>query len=128
MIHSKHFTIKEAKELLSEIKLQLFRIVKLKDSLNKSGYDIHRHQYFGGMGPNGTGKYPADLEELIKSVDEIIKRGIIIKGIDNGLIDFPHIRENGEEVYLCYLSGENDLEFWHGINDGFMGRKSIEDL
>jgi len=128
MLHSKHFSLEEARRLLPTLKIKLSKVVKLKNSLDKIGYDIYRHQYFGGIGSNGTGKYPAELEELIKNVNEITQIGIIIKGLDNGLVDFPHIRENGEEVYLCYLYGENDIEFWHNINDGFIGRKSIEDL
>jgi len=128
MLHSKHFSLEEARRLLPTLKIKLSKVVKLKNSLDKIGYDIYRHQYFGGIGSNGTGKYPAELEELIKNVNEITQIGIIIKGLDNGLVDFPHIRENGEEVYLCYLYGENDIEFWHSIQDGFIGRKSIEDL
>jgi len=128
MFHNKHFSLSEARRLLPGLKIQLFEIIKLKNSLNEIGFDIYRHQYFGGIGPNGTGKYPPYLEELIKIVNEITQNGIIVKGIDNGLIDFPHIRENGEEVYLCYMYGENDIEFWHSIVDGYIGRKSIEDL
>lgn len=128
MLHNKHFSLSEARRLLPGLKIQLSSIVKLKKSLDEIGYDIYRHQYFGGIGPNGTGKYPSDLGELIKIVNEITQNGIIIKGLDNGLIDFPHIRENGEEVYLCYMYGENDIEFWHNIQDGYIGRKSIEDL
>jgi len=128
MLHNKHFSLSEARRLLPGLKTQLSEIIKLKSSLDERGYDIYSHQYFGGIGPNGTGKYPSDLGELIKIVNEITQNGIIIKGLDNGLIDFPHIRENGEEVYLCYLYNENDIEFWHRIQDGFIGRKSIEDL
>jgi len=128
MLHNKHFSLSEARSFLPRLKIQLSNIVKLKNSLDEIGYDINKHQFFGGMGPNGTGKYPSELIELIKIVNEITQNGIIIKGLDNGLIDFPHLRENGEEVYLCYMHGEKDIEFWHGIKDGFIGRKSIEDL
>ncbi|MBM2840365.1 MAG: hypothetical protein HW412_893, partial [Bacteroidetes bacterium] len=55
-------------------------------------------------------------------------RGIVVKGIDEGLIDFPHIRPNGEEVYLCWKLGEDDILSWHRIEDGFTGRKSIDQL
>lgn len=128
MYHSKHFTVKEATELLPELKSKLAKISELKKSLDVKGYDIYRHQYFGGMGPNGTGKYPSDLEMMIKLVNEITEKGILIKGLDNGLIDFPHIRENGEEVYLCFLLGEESINYWHSISDGFSGRRNIENL
>ncbi len=128
MYHSKHFTVKEAIDLLPELKSKLTKVSELKKSLDVKGYDIYRHQYFGGMGPNGTGKYPADLEKMIQLVNEITEKGVLIKGLDNGLIDFPHIRENGEEVYLCFLLGEESINFWHSISDGFSGRRNIENL
>jgi len=128
MYHSKHFTVNEAIDLLPELKSKLTKISELKKSLDVKGYDIYRHQYFGGMGPNGTGKYPADLEKMIQLVNEITEKGVLIKGLDNGLIDFPHIRENGEEVYLCFLLGEESINFWHSISDGFSGRRNIENL
>jgi hypothetical protein len=128
MYHQKHFSLSEARTLLPELKIKLTKIVDLKKSLDEKGYDIYNHQFFGGIGPNGTGKYPKDMEELVELVHHISEDGIIVKGIDNGLIDFPTVRKNGEEVYLCFQLGEDDIEFWHGINDGFSGRKSIEEL
>jgi hypothetical protein len=65
------------------------------------------------------------LVEIVKGLDE---RGIVVKGLDEGLIDFPHIRTNGEEVYLCWKLGEDDILFWHTIPDGYAGRKGIEQL
>ena len=128
MYHSIHFSLSEATNLLPDLKIKLEKISELKKALDKKGYDIYRHQYFGGIGPNGTGKYPSELEELIININKITEKGILIKGIDNGLIDFPHIRENGEEVYLCFLLGEESIEYWHYIEDGFGGRRSIDNL
>jgi len=128
MLHTKHFSLSEAKNLLPVLKKDLSEIIELKQSLDNSGYDIYRHHYFGGIGPNGTGKYPNELERLIELVERISSKGILLKGLDNGLIDFPHIRKNGDEVYLCYQLGEEDIEFWHEIQDGFGGRKSVDDL
>ena len=128
MEHNKYFSLEEARTTLPAIIVKLERMMKLKKSLDERGYDIRRHQYFGGMGPNGTGKFPADMEELVELVREIAGEGIIIKSVDDGLIDFPHIRSCGEEVYLCYKLGEDGIEFWHGIYDGFSGRRSVEEL
>jgi hypothetical protein len=104
------------------------RIVELKKDLDAKGWDVHRHQYFGGMGPNGDGTFPQEMETLIEIIKTLEHKGIIVKGIDQGLIDFPHIRSNGEEVYLCWKVGEDDINFWHRIPDGFPGRKSISEL
>lgn len=128
MYHDKHFSLEEARELLPDLKIKLKKITVLKKSLDDQGYDIYSHRFFGGIGTNGTGKYPEELELLINLVRVISEDGIIIKGIDDGLIDFPFVRENGEEVYLCYLMGESDIEFWHGLEEGFAGRKDIGEL
>ncbi len=41
-----------------------------------------------------------------------------------GLVDFPSII-NDEEVYLCWKSDEEKIIYYHGINEGFRGRKLI---
>src|SRR5436190_18639338 len=110
-LHSIHFSLPEANELLETIRPQIEEMVSLKMQLNEMGYDIFNHRYFGGGGPNGTGSFPAEMEKIVEVIKMISLKGIQVKGIDNGLIDFPHIRSNGEEVYLCWQSGENNIEF-----------------
>jgi hypothetical protein len=80
------------------------------------------------MGPNGDGRFPDELETMIELLKGLDQQGIIVKGLDEGLIDFPCIRSNGEEVYLCWKLGEDDIRYWHRIPDGFAGRKGIEEL
>lgn len=128
MLHDKHFSLNEASRLLENVKPLVEELVELKTKLDDMGYDVFRHQYFGGLGPNGTGEFPQEMEKLVEIVKDIASKGIIIKGLDEGLIDFPHIRKNGEEVYLCWKSGEDAIKFWHSIPDGFAGRKNIEEL
>jgi hypothetical protein len=52
------------------------------------------------------------------------QRGIELKDPDRGLIDFFSERE-GRVVYLCYLLGEPELEYWHDLQAGFAGRQRI---
>ncbi|MDD5360493.1 MAG: DUF2203 domain-containing protein [Ignavibacteria bacterium] len=128
MQHTRHYTLIEAKETLFLIQEKLERLVELKKNLDETGYDIFNHSYFGGFGPNGTGKFPEAMEELVLIVKYFSELGIIIKDINKGLIDFPHIRSNGEEVYLCYLLGESTINYWHTIPEGFSGRESTDKL
>lgn len=128
MYHNKHFTLTEANQLLPKINLILNEIIEYKRNLDDSNYNIYNHHFFGGVGTNGSGKYPDDLVKLIELVKEITDQGIQIKNLDKGLIDFPHIRDNGEEVYLCFYYGEDGLNFWHSIKDGFSGRRDISEL
>jgi hypothetical protein len=126
--HTVHFTLDAARQELTKVHALASKMVELKQQLNAKGWDVYRHQYFGGMGPNGDGSFPQELETLVEIVSGLERQGIIVKGLDEGLIDFPHIRKNGEEVYLCWKVGEDDIRFWHTLADGFAGRRTIEDL
>ena len=49
---------------------------------------------------------------------------IIIRDLQRGLIDFPALRD-GREVYLCWLYGEERIDFWHEFDTGFAGRQPL---
>jgi hypothetical protein len=127
-LHSIHFSLNEANGILEEIKPQIEEMVRLKMKLNEMGYDIYNHRYFGGGGPNGLGAFPAEMEKIVEIIKMISLKGVQIKSIDSGLIDFPHIRSNDEEVYLCWQYGESSIKYWHTIPDGYRGRKNITEL
>jgi hypothetical protein len=127
-VHKKHFTVDEARKELTSVHALVSKLRELKRKLDTMGWDLTRHQYFGGMGPNGDGSFPPEMETVVEIVRGLEERGILMKGIDQGLVDFPHIRENGEEVYLCWQLGENDIIAWHRLNEGFVGRKGLSDL
>ena len=52
------------------------------------------------------------------------KREIIVKDLDRGLVDFPTLR-GGQEVFLCWENGEEDIEFWHDLDSGYAGRERL---
>ena len=126
--HLVHYTLTEARAALPEITAILRKMKELKQSLDRKGYDIRGHRYFGGMGINGTKAYPADMEEMIQLYHQLNTKGIQLKDIDKGLIDFPSIRPNGEEVYLCYMLGEPGIDYWHTIAEGYDGRQPVATL
>jgi hypothetical protein len=57
-------------------------------------------------------------------LSKIYRRGIQIKSQDLTLIDFPAVI-NGLPAYLCWKYGEDDLEYWHYLEDGFSGRRRL---
>jgi hypothetical protein len=128
LLHRKHFSLTEARALLPKIVPLVEEIASLKQKLDDQGYDIYRHEYFGGSGPDGERVYPKEVERLVEAIRELDSRGILLKDLDQGLIDFPHVRENGEEVYLCWKLGEDDIGYWHRIPDGFAGRTDVDEL
>jgi hypothetical protein len=128
LLYTKHYTLAEAQSTLTEIKPMIEEFVGLKKLMDEKGYDVFKHQYFGGMGPNGMKAFPLQLERLVAIVKDLGERQIEIKDLNKGLIDFPHVRTNGEEVYLCYLLGEPQIVSWHTITGGFSGRRTLEEL
>ena len=56
---------------------------------------------------------------------ELTLIGVDVKDPATGLLDFPSIR-NGERVLLCWRAGEPAVEWWHGLTDGFAGRRRID--
>ncbi len=63
-------------------------------------------------------------EELLKAVLNLNSLGIQLKGPLEGLIDFPSYRD-GELVELCWKLGEERVDHWHRIGEGFGGRKKL---
>lgn len=66
------------------------------------------------------------LAGLKRKFEEIQESGVLIKDPDAGLIDFPTLYKD-QEVYLCWRFGESAIEFWHGLEEGFRGRKRIDE-
>ena len=66
------------------------------------------------------------LAGLKRKFEEIQESGVLVKDPDAGLIDFPTIYKD-QEVYLCWRFGESAIGYWHGVVEGFHGRKSIDE-
>jgi hypothetical protein len=64
------------------------------------------------------------VTSLYSMIQKLEDMGVMIKSVDEGLLDFPSIRYD-EEIWLCWKFGENQVKFWHGKEEGFMGRKPI---
>jgi hypothetical protein len=126
--HPKHFTVEEAQAVLEDILLKIKALVSLKRDLNTKGFGVYKYQYYGGMGPNGDRPFPPELQKLVEIAKDFEAKGLVIKSLDEGLIDFPHIRSNKEEVDLCWKLGEEGIGFWHSLSAGFTGRKPLTGL
>jgi hypothetical protein len=82
----------------------------------------------GGIPPAELADASAEVDELAgglaRLVDEIGEHGAQVKDLDEGLIDFPALR-HGETVLLCWKLGEDEIRYWHRVEDGFAGRRSL---
>jgi len=70
-------------------------------------------------------KLNSAITTFYESVEILENTGVVVKSIDQGLLDFPSKRFD-EEVWLCWKYGETVIKFWHEKDSGFMGRKPIE--
>lgn len=72
----------------------------------------------------GANRAETLTEALKESVAQLEQWGIELKDPEKGLIDFYWERE-GRVVYLCYMLGEPDIEWWHPLETGFAGRERL---
>lgn len=70
-------------------------------------------------------KLNSALTQFYDALEKLEDTGVVVKNIEQGLLDFPSKRFD-EEVWLCWKYGETEIKFWHEKDSGFMGRKPIE--
>jgi hypothetical protein len=132
----KYFNRREAEELLPVIGQFLKDARKQKRTMDSITVEISnaalRIMMQGGSLPPfaelNRKKTQRDkvAEQLARTVDELQQTGCLVKDLETGLVDFPSLRE-GEKVYLCWKLGEARIGYWHGIEEGFAGRKPLDD-
>ena len=129
----RHFTPEEANAALPQVRPLVERMVALRRAHAEA--QERQEELEGRIRGNGGGIPPATLaeaaaeierleRELSGIVDEIAEHGAEVKDLDEGLIDFPALRR-GETVLLCWKLGEEEIRYWHRVEDGFAGRRSL---
>ena len=125
MRHDRHYTLEEARSHLPWVRESLAALRNARDRLTDAEA---REAIAGGAPGNGGGRPGRQVGEafleLRDGVAEFADRGIILRDLDRGLIDFPALRD-GREVYLCWIDGEADIGFWHELDAGYAGRQAL---
>jgi hypothetical protein len=123
--HDRHYTLDEARGELPWAAEQLAAMRKARDELTDAEAQralTERSATNGGGQPGRqVGEAFLELEAGARAFHE---RGIVLRDLDRGLIDFPSIREE-REVYLCWVEGEPDIAFWHDLDAGYAGRRPL---
>jgi hypothetical protein len=121
----KHYTRDEARALLPQIRQWLASLNHLRKDVEKFERRLSQMSAqsddIGGETVNDWIRALADMQQILV---EFQRRQIFIKDLDRGLIDFPAII-GGREVFLCWESDEDDVEFWHDLESGFAGRERL---
>jgi len=123
---AKHYTREEAQALLPQLRLWLAELNRLRAEVER--YD----QRLGGMNAEGQDTGGETVNNWIRALAgmqrllaEFQQRQIIIKDLSRGLLDFPALI-GGKEVFLCWESDEDDIEFWHDLESGYGGREKLD--
>jgi hypothetical protein len=102
---------------LNELRLRFEKCEQRIAELMKPGCDL------GGPLVN---KWVRTMAEIKSVLLEFQCREIQVKDLERGLIDFPALL-GGNEVFLCWESGEQDIEFWHDLDAGYAGRERLDE-
>jgi hypothetical protein len=124
-IHPRHYTPGQANAALETVKPLLQRLRDAVELLS----DEEAHAALGDAAPtNGGGEPGTQVGEAFLEVRRLLtalqEAGIVVRDVERGLIDFPTILE-GEEVYLCWELGEDEVAFWHELDAGYRGRRPL---
>ena len=122
-----YFTIKTANEILPSVIEKFQNLKKEKNEVMKLEHKLQTSI----SSSNQLDQYVTLKQELnhaitkfYQAITELEETGVMIKDIEQGLLDFPSKRFD-EEIWLCWKEGETEIKFWHEIDSGFNGRKPI---
>ena len=132
-VADRYFTVEEANAALEEVRPLAEAMVARRRALLTA--QARREQLLGDIAGNGGGIPPSELaeaadeeerlaERLAAALEQLAGLGVLVKDLDAGLVDFPSVR-GGETVLLCWRVGEDDIRYWHGVDEGFAGRKPL---
>jgi hypothetical protein len=129
----RHFTPEEANALLPQVRPLAERLVDAAGALARA--EQERAKLLARIAGNGGDFPPSELAERTEAVVTAEREvalcvrglhalGLQVKDTRTGLVDFPALHE-GREVLLCWRAGEESVAWWHGVEEGFAGRKPL---
>jgi len=131
----KRFTLEEAQGLIPRVDRLLRQAIAVKTEFENAERGIQaineRVMMMGGMqvdrerAVEARSRRDQAANQLRGAIEQVQEMGCVVKDLDTGLVDFPTLFR-GVEVCLCWKLGETAIEFWHGEDEGFRGRKPID--
>jgi hypothetical protein len=127
------FTLEEANAAVVELRPVVERMVEHGRRL--AAAQRRQTKLVTQIAGNGGDMQPSDFRELATEIqaeadavaacaERVNAAGAQIKSLQEGLLDFP-ARRGEEDVLLCWKLGEDEIEYWHGVDEGFAGRKPL---
>ena len=123
---TKHYTRDEVRALLPQIREQLAKLNGLRTDVDRYDKRLSGMNSAGqDVGGDTVNKWIRTLAGMQAILADFQQRQIFIKDLSRGLVDFPAII-GGKEVFLCWESDEDDIEFWHDLETGYGGREKLD--
>jgi hypothetical protein len=133
---SRYFTLDQAERQLPEVERllreALYHKAEAQRAHDEMEAETQRIRMSGGVRVDHQkilavrSRRDTSATALQAAMEDIGELGALVKDLDIGLIDFLTLFEN-REVCLCWKLGERGISFWHSMEDGFRGRKPIDD-
>lgn len=125
-IYKKHFTLEEANKLVPEFSQYIEEIFQLHEILKpeRKQKELVTQTLSKNGGWSKSAEYLENSFKVSKILDKILATGAVVKDLQRGLIDFPHLSE-GKEIFLCWEVGEKEIKFWHDLESGYPGRQPL---
>ena len=120
----RYFTIKSANEALPSVIEKFNNLKKQKNEIMKAEQELQSSVSNFEEYMTQKQKLNSEMTKFYQLIEDLESTGVSLKGLDQGLLDFPSRRFN-EDVWLCWKDGETDIKFWHELDTGFNGRKPI---
>lgn len=123
---TRYFTVEEANALLPQVRALVEELFAARQAALARRPVLRPvlESAAGNGGSRQAGELLGIFEQVEKVVAEIQQLGCELKGVEEGLVDFPAMME-GREVYLCWQYNEPEVAFWHDIDAGFAGRQPL---
>jgi len=123
--HGRHYSVEEANAALDWVQGLIERLRAAREQLT----DEEARKALSDATPGNGGGAPAQVVSagflsLRQALAELQAAEVVLRDLDRGLVDFPTVR-NGEEVYLCWVEGEDEIAWWHGPDTGYAGRQPL---
>ncbi len=122
-----YFTEDEANQLLTDLVPLVEAMLTARDELLALQPELQETLELAVN--NGNSRVSSEALDAMQALKDLFSSiqayGVEIKDINRGLLDFPSKRA-GEVVYLCWAYGEDSIGYWHTLDAGFAGRKSLE--
>ena len=129
----RQFTLDEANALVPWLEETFQRLANMRQEQTDAQSrldELLEHRSSNGSSSSNEAMQQAqgNVDRLARLMEEgfqdILAEGIIVRDVATGLVDFPSQRE-GREVFLCWIRGEERIDFWHETNRGFAHRQPL---